>query len=126
MVSGRWNRVEFTTYDGLKLRGNWFESPTAAGTATSPAVIITQGLGLQKEHYLQNWAERFQDAGFHVLIYDHRNFGDSEGHPRCEIDVQQQADDYSDAVTYVRGLNGVDASKVFLWGVCHAGGAAGT
>lgn len=131
MVSARWTRVEFTTYDGLKLRGNWFAAARNASNGSgngddAPAVIMTQGLALLKEHYLQNWAERFQDAGFNVLTYDHRNFGDSEGYPRNEVDLQLQADDYSDAVTFVRAQDGVNDAKVFLWGIGHSGGAAGT
>lgn len=121
-MTSRWTRVEFTTYDGTTLRGNWFAAP---GANNAPAIIMTQGLALLKEHYLQNWAERFQDEGFHVLAYDHRNFGHSEGRPRNEVNLAAQADDYSDAVTFVQGRAGVQADKVFLWGIGHSGGASG-
>lgn len=118
-----WTRVEFTAYDGTKLRGNWF---AANGASEAPAVIMTQGLALLKEHYLQNWAERFQNKGFNVLTYDHRNFGHSEGLPRNEVNLSAQADDYSAAVTFVQGQSGVNPEKVFIWGIGHSGGASGT
>ncbi|OAR02280.1 hypothetical protein LLEC1_05425, partial [Akanthomyces lecanii] len=121
-MTSRWTRVEFSAYDGTRLRGNWF----AVQGDKAPAVIMTQGLALLKEHYLQNWAERFQDAGFNVLTYDHRNFGHLDGLPRNEVNLTAQADDYSDAVTYVQGLSGVNPDKVFLWGIGHSGGASGT
>ncbi|CEJ86888.1 hypothetical protein VHEMI04236 [[Torrubiella] hemipterigena] len=117
-----WTRVEFPAYDGLLLRGNLFRTETP----NAPTVILTQGLALLKEHYLQNWATRFQQAGFNALTYDHRNFGHSEGSPRNEVDLNAQADDYSAAVTFVKTLEGVNADKVFIWGIGHSGGAAGT
>lgn len=117
-----WTRVEFPTYDGLLLRGNLFRTETA----NAPVVILTQGLALLKEHYLQNWATRFQQAGFNALTYDHRNFGHSEGTPRNEVDLNVQADDYSAAVTFAKTLDGVNTDKVFIWGIGHSGGAAGT
>ncbi|KAJ3475472.1 hypothetical protein NLG97_g9448 [Lecanicillium saksenae] len=122
-MTSRWTRVEFTAYDGTKLRGNWFAVQGATKAAT---VIMTQGLALLKEHYLQNWAERFQDAGFNVLTYDHRNFGHSEGLPRNEVNLPAQAEDYSAAVTFVQGLAGVNPDKVFIWGIGHSGGGSGT
>ncbi|KAJ6788734.1 hypothetical protein PWT90_03932 [Aphanocladium album] len=122
-MSSHWTRVEFTAYDGTQLRGNWF---AAQGTDKAPAVIMTQGLTLLKEHYLQNWAEHFQDEGYNVLTYDHRNFGHSESLPRNEVNLAAQADDYSAPVTFVQGLSGANPHKVFLWGIGHSGGASGT
>lgn len=122
MPNSKWARVEFSTYDGTHLRGNLYR----ARTENAPIVVMTQGLALLKEHYLQNWAERFQDAGFNVLTYDHRNFGHSQGTPRNEVNLALQAEDYSDAVMFVRSLPGLNADKVFIWGIGHSGGAAGT
>lgn len=110
-----WTRVEFPAYDGIVLRGNLYRAERPA-----PVVILTQGLALLKEHYLQNWAERFQEAGFNALTYDHRNFGHSDGQPRNEVNLQLQADDYSDAVTFALGLDQI-IPKVFIWGIGHSG-----
>jgi len=43
--------------------------------------------------YLDSFAEVFAKAGFIVLVYDNRNFGESEGEPRQEIDPWQQVKD---------------------------------
>ena len=113
-------RVEFPTYDGTILRGNLYFAPKAQGPA--PIVIFCHGLGLLKEQYLENWFKYVLDAGYHVLSYDHRSFGDSDGLPRDKFDWFGQAEDFIEAVTYVRSLPEVKEDKVFGWGVAHAGG----
>jgi alpha/beta superfamily hydrolase len=39
-------------------------------------------MGTTKEMGLPQFAERFADAGFAVLLFDFRNLGESEGTPR--------------------------------------------
>ena len=62
------------------------------------------------------YAQVFQDAGFAVLLYDHRNFGDSGGEPRQEINPWVQARGYRDAVTFVQSLEGIDHDRIAPWG----------
>ncbi|ADX84537.1 hydrolase [Sulfolobus islandicus REY15A] len=47
---------------------------------------MAHGFSAVKEMYLDSFAEVFAKAGFVVLVYDNRNFGESEGEPRQEID----------------------------------------
>jgi uncharacterized protein len=115
-----YKRVEFLTYDGTILRGNFYHSPNSQETA--PIVIFCHGIGLLKEQYLENWFRHALQAGCHVLTYDHRSFGDSDGLPRENFSCMGQAEDLIDAVTFVRSLPEVREDKVFAWGVAHAGG----
>ena len=48
------------------------------------------------------YAEVFRDAGFAVLLFDHRNFGISDGEPRQQINKWVQARGYRDAMTLPR------------------------
>src|ERR1700759_1096663 len=89
------NRIEFKTFDGVTLRGDFFQ---AQGERT-PVIVMTQGLTLLKEHYIEDTARRFQASGISALVYDHRSFGSSDGFPRHEVNPHQQAEDYHDAVT---------------------------
>ena len=116
------SRVSFQTLDHTTLRGNLY----LAAASPAPIVVMTQGYALLKEQYLLNWGGYFLDAGVHVLTYDHRNFGVSDGTPREEVRLDQQAEDYLDAVTFAQGLKEVENNKVFIWGIGHSGGAAGT
>ena len=83
---GKLKRIEFDTIDGVKLRGDFF----AARGAKSPVIVMTQGLTLLKEHYIDDSARRFQAAGISALVYDHRSYGSSDGLPRHETNPLQQ------------------------------------
>lgn len=61
-------------------------------------------------------------AGFAVLLFDYRGFGDSDGEPRRVLSVPMQHQDWRAAVAYARTLPGVDASHVVAWGTSFAGG----
>jgi uncharacterized protein len=115
-----YRRIEFKTYDSTALRGNLYHAENAAQHA--PIVIFVHGIGLVKEQYLENWFRHFLQAGYHVLTYDHRSFGDSDGLPRNHFNWTVQAEDFVDAVSYVRTLPEVDGDKVFGWGVAHSAG----
>jgi hypothetical protein len=72
---------------------------------------------------LDDFAVRFQSEGFAVLLYDNRNWGASDGHPRQEVDPWRQVEDVHDAVAYVKTLEPqVDASRIVLWGTSYSGG----
>ncbi|KAF2727559.1 alpha/beta-hydrolase [Polyplosphaeria fusca] len=113
-------RVEFPTNDGTILRGNLYHGDDAKNPA--PLVIFCHGIGLVKEQYLENWFRHVVQAGYHVLSYDHRSFGDSDGVPREQFSWMGQAEDFIDAVSFARSLPEVNEDKVFGWGVAHAGG----
>lgn len=115
-------RVEFKTIDGVILRGDLFLAPPKPNG--TPMVIMTQGLTLLKEHYISNWGKRFVGAGYSVLIYDHRGWGSSDGSPRNAVNPMQQAEDYHDAVIFVRSLDSIDSSRIAIWGIGHSGGAS--
>lgn len=76
------------------------------------------------DHFLPDIAEKFQQAGYTVLLYDHRNWGVSDGLPRNETDPSQQAQDYFDAFDYASSLEQVDSSKIIYWGSSLSGGVA--
>lgn len=58
------------------------------------------------------------------LFYDHRGFGDSGGEPRLQLNSWIQDRGYRDALSYGRSLEGVDASRVAIWGDSFSGGVA--
>jgi uncharacterized protein len=111
--------VEFDA-GGVTLRGD-LRRPDGGGGA--PAIVLSHGLSGVKE-FCAPYAEAFTAAGFVTLAYDHRGFGASDGQPRQEIDGWRQAMDQLDAVTFVRGLDGVDPDRVGLWGTSLSGGHA--
>jgi predicted acyl esterase len=115
-----YRRVEISTRDGIILRGNFYHGEGAENPA--PIVIFCHGIGLVKEQYLENWFRYVVEAGYHVLSYDHRSFGSSDGSPREQFNWVGQAEDFIDVVSFARSLPDVNQDKVFGWGVAHAAG----
>lgn len=111
--------VEFDA-EGVTLRG-WLYRPKPAASS-APVVVMAHGYNCLKEFYLDKYAEAVANAGHVVLAYDHRNFGDSDGEPRQELDPWVQVRDYRHAITFAQTLDGVDPSRVGVWGTSYAGG----
>ena len=89
----------------------------------APIVIMAHGFsatinGMVAERY----AEVFCEAGFAVLLYDHRNLGISDGEPRQQINRWIQARGYIDAIDYVSTLPEIDGSRIAIWGDSMSGG----
>ncbi|MEC3979290.1 alpha/beta hydrolase [Amycolatopsis sp. H20-H5] len=112
---------EDTTFGRLgERRAAWFYPPEAIGDA--PAVVMAHGFGATRALGLGSYARRFAAAGFAVLVFDYRGFGDSEGTPRQVLDVGRQLADWTAAVEHARGLPGVDPARIALWGSSFSGG----
>lgn len=77
-----------------------------------------------RSNFLPDYAERFNAAGYTVIIYDNRNWGDSEGKPRNDVDPVLQTRDYYDAYNYAITLSSVDPEKIVYWGSSMSGGNA--
>lgn len=107
-------QVEFDS-QGTTLRGDLYIAKTNSGTG--PTIIMAHGFtttirGMTADKY----AEEFQKAGYSVLLYDHRNFGISDGEPRQEINFWLQARGYIDAIDYIESRTEIDSSKIVIWG----------
>ena len=88
----------------------------------APCIIMGHGLGGTKDMGLEAYAARFQNAGFAVLAFDYRYFGESEGEPRQLIWIPDQLEDWSAAINYARGLKEIDPARIALWGTSFSGG----
>jgi uncharacterized protein len=111
--------VEFTS-EGITLRG-WLFTPDT-GSGPYPTVVAAHGFGAVKEMYVDRFAEAFAEAGVACLLYDHRNFGASDGEPRQEADPWAQVRDYREAITFASTLPEVDADRIGAFGSSYSGG----
>lgn len=107
-------RIEFHS-QGTTLRGDLYKARTNRGS--NPAIVMAHGFTTTiKGMTADKYAEEFQNSGFSVLLYDHPNFGISDGEPRQEINFWLQARAYIDAIDYLSGRSEIDASKIAIWG----------
>jgi dipeptidyl aminopeptidase/acylaminoacyl peptidase len=111
-------QVEFFS-GGDRVRGLWRTPDAAAGRLRA----IVQGpgwLGLKDAKLYVRYHEALTDAGFGVLVFDYRGFGDSEG-PR-ELSPSVQLQDLVSAVTYLTTREDVDEDAIGVFGTGGTGG----
>lgn len=89
-----------------------------------PAILMSHGFAGVKELYIDKFAETFAEAGYVVVLYDHRNFGKSGGEVRGEIIPQQQIEDMREVLTWLTLRPEVDPSRIGIWGSSFSGGHA--
>lgn len=119
-TSAAYRTVEFPSENAI-LRGRFYAPEDRPGPW--PVVIMAHGYSATINGMTANrYAEQIHQAGFAVLLYDHRNFGISGGEPRQQINVWTQARGYCDAIDYVTDLPEIDPDRIALWG-CSMSGA---
>jgi len=85
-------------------------------------IVMANGFSNTMDWILPDYAERFVGAGFAVLIFDYRYFGESDGEPRQLVDVKRQREDIHAAIHFVRSQAGMDPDRIALWGTSLGGG----
>jgi dipeptidyl aminopeptidase/acylaminoacyl peptidase len=115
----RQERVEFFSH-GQRLVGvlrTPEDPPGALGT-------IIQGpgwLGLARAKTYEPWHRAFIDAGYAVLAFDYRGFGESEG-ARGWILPDRMVEDILNAVEWVTTRSDLDARRIGAYGIGGIGG----
>jgi dipeptidyl aminopeptidase/acylaminoacyl peptidase len=110
--------VEFFS-EGERIAGLWRVSDAARG----PLRAIVQGpgwLGLKDANLYVRYHEALTEAGFGVLIFDYRGFGDSGG--ARELSPARQLQDLRNAVTYLQTREDVDPDAIGCFGTGGTGG----
>lgn len=87
----------------------------------APVILMAHGFAGVRAMLMPH-AARFVEAGYAVFLFDYRNFGDSEGHPRHWVDPARHLQDWEAAIGHVRRLNGIDVERMVLWGTSLSGG----
>jgi fermentation-respiration switch protein FrsA (DUF1100 family) len=82
---------------------------------------MAHGIGGVKTAGLAPFAERFADDGFAALVFDYRHWGGSTGQPRQLLSIRRQLEDYRTALSWARRQDGLDATRIFVWGTSFAG-----
>lgn len=106
--------------EGSRLTGYWRTPDTVDG----PLRAIIQGpgwLGLMDSKLYVRYHEALVAAGFGVLIFDYRGFGDSEG-DKSMISFAGQLTDLINGVSYLSGREDVNAECIGVFGSGGTGG----
>ena len=106
--------------EGCRLAGLW-RTPDG-GTGPFPTLIQGPGwLGLKDAKLYVRYHQALTDAGFGVLIFDYRGFGDSDG-DRTRLSFSGQLQDLINGVDYLTSRDDVDADRIGVFGSGGTGG----
>lgn len=88
-----------------------------------PAVIVmAHGFAALRQFRLIEYAKRFAQAGYAVVLFDYRYWGGSTGSPREQISLTDQLNDWKTVVAYVSTKKTINQRKIILWGTSLSGG----
>jgi dienelactone hydrolase len=130
--------------DGTRLSGDlWYPKGLESGDRL-PAVILCHGWGGVRSHLNQAYASEFAAAGYVVLTFDYRGWGDSDSRLvikekisetdesglitvraqaiRELVDPFDQTEDIIHCLDFLSGEPGVDPDRIGLWGTSFGGG----
>ena len=128
--------------EGLRLAADIL---TPAGLdGPKPAILLCHGWGGRKQHLLDLYAPFFAAAGYVVMVFDYRTWGESDGKPvpvadepmlteagertvrvrviREVVDPVDHVTDVRAALAYLLAEPGVDPGRVGLFGTSYGGG----
>lgn len=130
--------------DGTRLAGDLHYPKDQAEGEKLPAIVLCHGWGGVKSHLNRQIAPRFAAAGFVVLSFDYRGWGESNSRliingamPKPDengnvtvtaqavtqlVDPLDQQEDIDAAITFIEGEPGVDATRIGIWGSSFGGG----
>jgi uncharacterized protein len=114
-------KVEFLS-EGYKIVGNLFKPISFKEGDVLPAIITVGPMTGVKEQVAGLWAKHLANAGFITLVFDHRNFGESEGTPRQHEDPAKKIEDLKNASSFLGSLPDVDATNIGACGISTGGG----
>ena len=101
----------------------WVYKPEA-GAGPSPCIVMAHGFSATRSDRLPAYAEHFAAAGFGVVLFDYRGFGDSAGEPRQVISIRRQQQDYEAVIAFARSQSWVDPERIAVFGSSFSGGHA--
>jgi len=110
--------------DGFRLAGHIYLPRTFArhGNGRRAAVVLDSPMMSIKEITAPVYAIRLARAGYTVLAFDRRGWGESEGTVRQHMNPPDNVRDIRNATTYMLSRDDVDPERVAGVGVCAGGG----
>ncbi|EOV5271120.1 alpha/beta hydrolase [Acinetobacter baumannii] len=104
----------------------------------SAVIIMAHGFAGLRQFKLIQYAQRFAQAGYAVILFDYRYWGGSTGKPREMISINYQLstinyqlstinyqlEDWKTMIQYASTCKFIDNRRIVLWGTSLSGGYA--
>lgn len=105
--------------DGLKLIADYY-LPGNGVDKGLPGIVLCHGYAAVRSAVLPDYAKLFAEAGFAVLAFDYRGFGDSEG-MQWQVIADEQVRDIRNAITFLQAQPELDPERIAIWGTSNGG-----
>ncbi len=111
--------VEFYS-EGFKLVGDIYVPDGLPSGEQRAAVLLCHGYTGVKDLYLPDNAKTLNDAGYVVMTFDYKGWGESEG-TRSRLAPYSRVADVQAAMTYLGMQPEADADRIGLYGTSYGG-----
>ena len=111
--------VEFYS-EGFKLVGDIYVPDGLPSGEQRAAVLLCHGYTGVKDLYLPDNAKTLNDAGYVVMTFDYKGWGESEG-TRSRLAPYSRVADVQAAMTYLGIQREADADRIGLYGTSYGG-----
>jgi len=111
--------VEFYS-EGFKLVGDIYVPDGLPSGEQRAAVLLCHGYTGVKDLYLPDNAKTLNDAGYVVMTFDYKGWGESEG-TRSRLAPYSRVADVQAAMTYLGMQPEADAGRIGLYGTSYGG-----
>jgi dienelactone hydrolase len=130
--------------DGTRLSGDLFYPKGLKRAEKLPAIILCSGWGGVKSHLNRDYAPLFARAGYVILTFDYRGWGESDSRlvikgkmPKPDekgevkvrgrairelVDPKDQIEDIINCINFISGDPIADPERIGLWGTSFGGG----
>ena len=106
--------------EGVRLVGDVFYPDGLKPSDKRAGIVLCHGYTGVKDLYLPDNARVLNEAGYVVLTFDYKGWGDSEG-PRSRLAPYSRVADVQAALTFLGSLPEVDAARLGIYGTSYGG-----
>ena len=106
--------------EGFKLAGDLYTPADLRPGETRAGIVLCHGYTGVKDLYLPDNARVLVDAGYVVLTFDYKGWGESEG-PRTRLAPYSRVADVQAALTFLGAQEAVDNRRLGIYGTSYGG-----
>lgn len=106
--------------EGVRLNGDVYVPDGIKPGERRAAIVLCHGYTGVKDLYLPDNARVLNDAGYVVMTFDYKGWGDSDG-PRSRLAPHGRVADVRAALSFVSTLPEVDAERLGIYGTSYGG-----
>ena len=106
--------------EGVKLVGDLYRPDDLPSGERRAGIVLCHGYTGVKDLYLPDNARVLNDAGYVVLTFDYKGWGESGG-PRSRLAPWSRVADVQAALTFLGAQPEVDADRLGIYGTSYGG-----